>query len=244
MLLKLMHFMYKKERIIQRDLFYEFYKYEIALNRLLEFRDLTLSIICSLISLFYCYNSKLLPTIVWFGIYGISLLYWRYKHRTDVSQLYNSHYDIRTMYIQDWIVRHFVTFRSVISKSDWKKVKKADPSLYKELTVNQHEQCCYAYSLELARILKDVQLVYGAVRQTFLPNSGLCAHAVILKNGEIFDSLLLRSFKLEDYQKAFDLKIYQIWEYDEFSVQDFAKDVKYDFVEWCKFNNVESYEYF
>lgn len=240
MLIAIMKLLYAKNVVIShRKLYFEFFKYDFALRFLLSLRILLIPLILIVAFFILVPNNGIISTLLKACICLIVEIICCKILIGD--PLKRSFYEIRTMAIQDWIVRHFVTFKSVISKKEWKKIKKADRELYHDLTVNKHEQVCYGYSLDIARILENVQVLYGSIRNPITKE--ISAHAVILKDGQIFDSLLLRSFSLEDYKKVFHLQIYKIWNHNEFCAKDFSKKVKVDFVDWCKLNEVKGYEY-
>ena len=70
------------------------------------------------------------------------------------------------------------------------------------------------------------------------------AHVIIRRGDEIYCTNFRRTFKLEDYAKFFDMKIYKEWGYQEYSNPDFRKLVREDFVKWCDENGVCGYKYF
>ena len=81
----------------------------------------------------------------------------------------------------------------VISIKDWKKIKQKDKGFFLDLISNFSEQQCYYYSLELALILKDVNLVWSSITDPIDLNC--YAHAFIEKNGYVYDSNARISYK-------------------------------------------------
>lgn len=97
-------------------------------------------------------------------------------------------------------------------------------------------------ALTLALILKDVNLVWGSVdcpvgHQRY-------AHAFIVKNEYVYDSNFRLCYKFEDYSKFSNLRIYKIWSYAEYSINDFRSTIREDFRKWCQENSVTHYKNF
>lgn len=243
MLKYIMKVCYGKIQVENKDLFFEFYKYENALPILLNLRlvlyllfCLFLTIICSLyrnigFTVFTCSVSFILLAYI-----IVELIRKNPFKRTP--------YEIRTMRLQEKIIKNFVTIKSnVISKSGWKKIKKVNKGLYKDLLSDECRNVCYYYAREIALIVKDVKLMYVSICD-HLNDNETCAHVIIRRNDEIYCTNFRRTFKLEDYTRFFDMKIYKEWDYEEYKNPDFCKLVKKDFVNWCNENDVHGYERF
>lgn len=142
------------------------------------------------------------------------------------------------------IRRFFVTPKGkALNKEDFKAIKKQNPSLYWKMTSDYCGGKCYFYAREIALLFPDSKLIYCAATNPFKENH-VFAHAIIERNGEIYDTNRRMSYKIEDYEKIFNTQFYKKWTYDEFSKDNFQEYVRDDFIRWCKENNVKSYHLF
>ena len=129
----------------------------------------------------------------------------------------------------------FGKYGRVVTKQDWKSIKKQDHKLYRE--ANSEESCgyCYFYSRAVALYLKGAKLMYCSIEGEDGEDSG---HAVILKNNCVYCTNARRHFFLEEYKDEMKVKIYKIFSEEEFVSETFFEDIREDFVKWCKENNV------
>lgn len=142
------------------------------------------------------------------------------------------------------IIRYFATQKgNALNKEDFKVIKKQDPRLYYTITSDYCACKCYYYAREIALLFPDSKLIYCAATNPFKEEE-IFAHAVLERNGEIYDTNRRMSYKIEDYEKIFKLQIYKKWTYDEFSKEVFQEEVREDFRKWCQENNVQSYHLF
>ena len=142
-------------------------------------------------------------------------------------------------------IKKFVSMNGrALGKKEWKAIKKYDIDLYNNLLSNECNHCCYYYSLKIARIIKDSTLIWGAMEDPFDEGLSYYAHAVIYRNGYIYDSNMRQSEKYEDFIKLYKFKLYKQWKYDEYSKEDFRESERAEFRRWCKENNVLKYEKF
>lgn len=132
---------------------------------------------------------------------------------------------------------------NALSKDDFKVIKKQKPSLYWEITSNYCVGMCYLYARDIALLFPDAKLIYCAATNPF-KETEVFAHAVLERNGEIYDTNRRMSYKVEDYEKIFKVQIYKKWIYDEFCRDDFQEGVRDDFRKWCQENDVKSYHLF
>lgn len=142
------------------------------------------------------------------------------------------------------IRRYFVTPKgNALNEVDFKVIKKQKPRLYWEITSDYCEGACYLYAREIALLFRDAKLIYCAAVNPFEPDQ-VFAHAVLERNGEIYDTNRRMSYKIEDYEKIFNVHIYKKWTYDEFCKDDFQEGVRDEFIRWCQENSVKSYHRF
>ncbi|MBE5821061.1 MAG: hypothetical protein E7311_00545 [Clostridiales bacterium] len=246
------------------DLFAQMYKLECGLYTFLIYRYIVLSMICTIFSvIFILFKFKIVGYLLLFIAYFFVLLEWlKKKNMEKVAEIEDKvgkgnfdytlikkrkHKDFidRTHKITDFIRKIVVISGSkAVTRKEWKKIKKYDKWFYEELLSNESNHLCYYYSLELARILKDVTLVWGAVTDVFEEDMPLYAHAFIMKGEYIYDTNRRTTFKFEDYAKLCNFKIYKKWNYPEYSIDDFRSKNREGFANWCKQNNVKDYNRF
>lgn len=142
------------------------------------------------------------------------------------------------------IRRYFATPKgNAVSKDDFKVIKKQKPRLYWEITSDYCGGKCYSYARDIALLFTDAKLIYCAATNPFKEDQ-VFAHAILERNGEIYDTNRRMSYKIEDYEKIFKVQIYKKWTYDEFCRDDFQEEVRDDFRRWCQENGVKSYHLF
>lgn len=243
MLNYIMKLYYGKMEVENKHLFFEFYKYERALLILLNMRLMLYLLFCIfLIIISEFYNNKVFKAFV-ISFCLIVMAYTIIELRRK-SSIMRTPYEVRSLILQEKIIKNFVSLKSnVVSKSGWKKIKKADAGLYMDLLSDECRNLCYYYAREIALIVTDVKLMYVSICDHLNDNETF-AHVIIRRNNEVYCTNFRRTFKLDDYAKFFDMKIYKEWNYEEYSNPDFYKLVKKDFVKWCKENDVCGYENF
>lgn len=243
MLKYIMKVFYGRMQVENKDLFFEFYKYENALPILLNMRLMLYLLFCLLLIVISEFYNNTVFEIFVYSICFIVMAYTILELKRK-SPIIRTPYEVRTLILQEKIIKNFVSLKSnVISKYGWKKIKRADVGLYMDLLSDECRNVCYYYAREIALIVKDVKLMYVSVCD-HLNNNKTCAHVIIRRNDEIYCTNFRRTFKLDDYTRFFDMKIYKEWDYQQYSNPDFRKLVKKDFVKWCNENDVYGYEKF
>ena len=231
----------KNEGINNIDYVSEINKYH-ALPILLDMRIFAYWIVFFILSAILINKGR---TCQLFGV-GIIILYSIYAMLEIVHRgpLTKTKYQIRTLKLTEFIMRYFVTLKgAVISKAEWRKIKKKDKYFFQDITSDECNHKCYYYARELALIIKDVKLMYVSICD-YAHDNEKYAHAIIRRDNKIYDTNLRRTFNLDKYTKLCGMEIYKEWNYEEYSKIDFYKCVKEDFVSWCNKNNVIGYEYF
>ena len=130
------------------------------------------------------------------------------------------------------------------SKKEWKKIKNKDINLYNDLRSDKCNHRCYYYSLAIAKIIKDCTLIWGAAEEPFVEGKKFYAHAVVMRNGYIYDSNMSVSVKYEDFMQLYHFKTYKCWQYEEYSKENFRASEREEFRKWCFDNNVLAYSEF
>lgn len=128
----------------------------------------------------------------------------------------------------------FGGYGKVISKADWKRIRKSNKEAYKFFFDDESIGHCYFVSHALASWLTDVKLMYCSVKT----NNGKSGHSVIIKDNCVYDTNIRRHYDLEEYIEMLDVEIYKIFDEDEFSKEDFFDNIRQDFINWCAERNV------
>lgn len=128
----------------------------------------------------------------------------------------------------------FGRYGKVVSKEDWKNIKKCHKEFYKEAVSKKSCGFCYYFSWTIALHLKDAKLLYCSQRQ----DVGHGGHAVIVKNNCVYDTNNRRHYDYKEYLELFDIVVYKIFKEEEYRKESFFDDIRPGFVEWCKENNV------
>jgi len=132
------------------------------------------------------------------------------------------------------LIHIFGRYGRVVSKDDWKRIKKNDKNTYKFLLNKKNIGHCYAVSWVLAIWLKDAKLMYCSVAM----KEGKEAHAVIVKNNCIYDTNLRRHYDFNEYIKFNNAEVYKIFDKKEYFKMSFFDDIYEEFVKWCSERNV------
>lgn len=248
-MLKFIMRIYYKDRIYttEPELFYELYKYPCGILTLLSLRKVLCAIIFYLIG--SCLIFFLNPILIGLS-FGISLIL-SCLQLIEVKKTIKFSYsgrktpaEIRALRIEHFIRKIISMNGKALGKKEWKKIKQQDIYLYHDLLSDKCLHCCYFYSLEIAKIIKDSSLIWGAVEEPFEDGHNYYAHAVILRNGYIYDSNMRQSERYEDFIKLYKFKLYKSWNYDDYSQTNFRETERKDFRKWCRENNVLTYEKF
>jgi len=231
------------------ELFYELYKWNCGLYSVLQTRYLIFCFIFIVIGVFLIISPVtrilgmflLIVAEIFFLLNGLEL---RKEIRYNALGA-RTNFQVRTLTIADFIRKYFVSKNGkALSRSDWKKIKRNNKYLYYDLLSDECNSKCYYYSLEIGKVINGLTLIWGALEEPFEEGHNYYAHAVVMKNGQIYDSNMRRSCKFEDFVKLYHFKTYKSWEYKEYSVDGFRDKQRNEFRSWCKKNNVKVYERF
>ena len=129
----------------------------------------------------------------------------------------------------------FARYGPVVSKYDWKRIKRNNKIAYKFIWDKENIEHCYAVTWVLASWLDDAKIMYCSIKGKECDRT---AHAVILKNNSIYDTNLRRHCNYDEYIKVNKAEIYKIFEKEIYSKESFFDDIRQDFVKWCKERNV------
>lgn len=230
------------------ELFYKLYKWVCGLFTLISLGRIIGTIIFCVIGIVWIIFIK--PRVYGLALVGVGLLILFLETKERKKQAKFNAVDmrtpaqIRTLRIENFIRRHVSTNGKALGKKEWKAIKNHDIRLYNDLLCDECNHCCYFYSLEIARIIKDSILIWGAAEEPLEEGHKYYAHAVILRNDYIYDSNMRQSERYEDFMKLYKFKLYKQWNYEEYSREDFRESERLEFRKWCKENNVLGYKAF
>lgn len=141
----------------------------------------------------------------------------------------------KIMKISSKIIEHFFDrYGLVVSKEDWKRIKKENNREYKFIWDKRNIGHCYAVTWILARHIEDAKIMYCSCKG----ENGQTAHAVIVKNHCIYDTNDRKHFDYDEYIKMFDVEVYQIYEKEQYCSINFFNNIRQGFVDWCAERNV------
>ena len=138
-----------------------------------------------------------------------------------------------TAYPSYKILQRLLIYGKVVSKKDWKNVRKYCKRLYKDLISEKSYGYCYFYSWALAMYLKNAEIMYCAIQIDGRPSG----HSVIVKNNCIYDTNDKKHYDYDEYIKDHEAMIYKTFSKNEYKKDTFFDDIRPGFVEWCKENN-------
>ena len=229
------------QHIKNKELVYEAFKWECTLPVVISACKILIYVLAYYISLML-FSERYKSLQILFDLLGLVPFIILYRR---VRWMRNPFFPNKVeQFLERNIRRYFVTPKgNALSKDDFKVIKKQNPRLYWEITSDYCMGICYLYARDIALLFPDSKLIYCAATNPFEQNH-VFAHAVLERNGEIYDTNRRMSYKIEDYEKIFKVQIYKKWNYDEFCKDDFQERVGDDFRRWCQENNVKSYHLF
>lgn len=133
------------------------------------------------------------------------------------------------------IITHFFgRYGLVVSKDDWKRIKKKNKHAYRFICSKKNIGHCYAVAWTLALWIKDAKVMYCSIAG----KDGQTAHAVVVKNNCVYDTNERRHYDFDEYMKFHKAEVYQIFEEEVYCTKSFFDNVRQDFVNWCAERNV------
>lgn len=104
----------------------------------------------------------------------------------------------------------FARYGKVVNRADWKRIKKKNKYAYNLICNKKNIKHCYAVSWALALLLDDAKIMYCSIAS----KTGQTAHAVVVKNGCIYDTSRRKHYDFDEYIKITNAEIYKIFEKD------------------------------
>lgn len=130
--------------------------------------------------------------------------------------------------------RIFGRYGRVVTKDDWKRIKKKNKDAYKFIWDKKNIGHCYAVAWVLALWVEDAKVMYCSIAS----KNEHTAHAVVVKNGCVYDTNCRRHYDYDEYIKLNKAEVYQIFEEEVYCKKSFFDDVRQGFVDWCAERNV------
>lgn len=127
------------------------------------------------------------------------------------------------------VFNFFGKYGRVITKSDWKQIKKYSYLRYRTMISKRRFNYLSLIAWEMALLLKDAELMY-CIAET---DCGAIAHAVIVKNNCVYDPLYVLQFDYNEYVMMHDIEIYKKFSYEEYDDSEFPVKTLEDFSKWC-----------
>lgn len=124
----------------------------------------------------------------------------------------------------------------VISLKDWYSIKKNNPELFKKATTEESFKHCYDITFELANELSnpDLKIVWLAAKADFAK----AGHAVLEKNGYVYDTSTKKTYKTRKYYSAMRATKFKSFDISKYSSSDFFSKYWDVFDIWCSNQNV------
>ena len=134
-----------------------------------------------------------------------------------------------------------------ISKNDFELIKTENETLYTYISELQCLENCYPVSCNLLKTLKKGHIefisvinVFNEAKEETKPFANTI-HAIYVNNGWCFDTYSHKQYKIKDFYKIFEAKLWKKFEYSDIENVDYNKIlIPYvnEFAHWCRENNV------
>lgn len=164
----------------------------------------------------------------------------------DMIIMYKSKFKKKTgEEIGDWFIEKIQNLwllnQKVISFKDWKIIKKRNKVLYDKARSEDCNHKCYFTSYGIANTLEnpDIKVLWICIETL----NHKCGHSVIVRNDQIYDSNLRRTYNREEYLKAFKAEVFKEYSIEEYMSKANMQQTYFTFLdweefgEWCKVRN-------
>lgn len=136
-------------------------------------------------------------------------------------------------FIFDKLLNLYLLNHKLLSSKDWKRIKQASRAIYQNLTSLASANECYRSTFHIANILanKEITILWMLVE---IKNQKF-GHAVIAKNGYIYDSNFRKTYPKEKYIKASHALIFKELSFDEYYFSRHSNSVEHLEKDWEEF---------
>lgn len=195
----------------------------------------------------YMFANFIFITIVFTILYSISAIVYSISENVGIGMIAISIIFLfvfefwdrafsKTIPISAKIFEHFFArYGRVVTKDDWKRIKKQNKEAYKFIWDKKHIGHCYFVSRVLATWIEDAKVMYCSIATK---NDGQTAHAVIVKNNCVYDTNNRKHYDYDEYIERFKVEVYKIFGKEAYYKESFFDDVRQGFVDWCAERNV------
>lgn len=195
----------------------------------------------------YMLANAIFILLVFTIIYIISSIIWSFFHVVGICMIAISFILLfvfflwdraffTTMRISARIFEHFFArYGRVVSKNDWKRIKKKNKNAYKFIWDKENIGHCYAVAWVLALFIEDAKVMYCSIA---CKENGQTAHAVVVKNNCIYDTNKRMHYDFDEYIELNKVEVYKIFEKEVYCKISFFDDVRENFKNWCAERNV------
>lgn len=143
-------------------------------------------------------------------------------------------YGLITRFSTKVLWHFFGRYGRVVTKEDWKNIKRFCPEIYNLVWSKKSLGQCYMISACIAVFIDDATLMYCSIQG----KNGPTGHAVIVKNNCVYDTNQRQHYDLEEYKKIFEVDVYKTFSKDEYRDEKFFDNIRDGFVQWCAERNV------
>ncbi|MDO4282977.1 MAG: hypothetical protein Q4D02_04995 [Clostridia bacterium] len=219
------------------EIYYAYFHKRIFISLFVVFRRLILILFFAILSLIIKKYQYLLITLSYI-ILALEIL--ELIKEIKYFGILRTKFQVRGMYLQNFLIALLIPpVGKVITKADWKNIKRKDKELYKAAKCDESCGYCYSYCRDLALLLSNATIIYCIIYEPNHPHG--VAHAIIHKDDEVYDTNMRQHFKYEDYLKLHHVKIYKEFEYEDYNKEKFHSFVRKDFVKFCSQYHVTVY---
>lgn len=143
--------------------------------------------------------------------------------------------------VGDWLCDKFQNLwlwnGHVVSFKDWLHIKKKSKKLYEHLRSDYCNHHCYDATLQLAKALNNPDIKVLWISISLLGKK--VGHAVLEKNGRIYDSNNRRTYKKEKYFKCLKVEIFKEFPINVYqTASNFSMLGWEEFGKWCQEHGV------
>lgn len=123
----------------------------------------------------------------------------------------------------------------VVSQKDWKRIKREDPELYRDMWKSKkYKGHCYYYARRLAMQLEGAELLYLSI----MYQGRYISHVVVKKADCVFDTNARIHFNLSEYLNLNNAKIYSTFSKQEYSQDEFFEQIRDDLKKYCQEHDI------
>lgn len=173
-----------------------------------------------------------IPIILFILNVELKIFYMRGKEEKSKSEV--------AEWLYDWFLNFGLYNFRVINRDNWLFLKREHKDFYDFVRSDECNHRCYETTYKLAKKLKsrDLKILWLTV-ETPIEKVG---HAVLERNGYIYDSNNRKTYSKKVYFKAFNVELYRSFSFKEYSSRKFLNAEFKVFANWCRERGVVPYD--